>query len=263
MYTLVVDFPVGPDAVMPEPIQTIMFWFMVLASLGVLAAGIRMAKNMKSAIPILLVLAAGASAPLENIIAFLGHLVHPPEGNMAMFKSVDRVFPWHMGLGYVAVFGTVFLVIYAKARNGGVPPGFVWATFAVSVIGYIFFEIIPVQTGLWAYYDHQPLWLWQGMAPLPWSFMNSAAEIMGIALICLMLPVLTGWRQILILVLGPTGSVMGHLGSGWPIYNIMNSTAAENFWILQLSGLLTISLTLMVVWVSATILSRPLNNPGP
>lgn len=261
MNTMAVDFPVGPEAIMPEPMQTIMFWIMVVASLGVLAVSIRMAKNTKSVIPILLILAAGASAPLENIIAFLGHLVHPPLDSMAIYKSVDRVLPWHMGLGYVAVFGTVFLVIYAKARNGGVPPRFVWATFAISVTTYIIFEILPVQTGLWVYYDHQPLWLWRGMAPLPWSFMNSAAEVMGIALICLMLPVLTGWRQIFILVLGPMGAVMGHLGSGWPIYNIMNSSAAENFWVLQLSGVLTIGLTLMIVWISATILSRPINNP--
>lgn len=260
MNTLVVDFPVGPEAVMPEPLQTIMLWIMALASLGVLIAGIRMARSMNSAVPLLLVAAAGASVPLETIIGFLGHLVHPPIGSMAMFKSVDRVIPWHMALGYVAAFGTVFLTLYYKAHHGGLSPKFVWGTFAASVIFYILLEIYPVHAGLWVYYDHQPLWLWHGMAPLPWSFMNSAAEIMGIALIYLMLPMLTGWRQILILLLGPTGSVMGHLGSGWPIYNIMNSTAAENFWILQLSGLLTVGLTFLVVWISATLLSRPVIN---
>lgn len=259
MNTIAVDFPVGPEAVMPEPLQTIMLSMMVILSIGVLIAGIRMALQDKSAIPVLLVLAAGASAPLEPIIAFLGHLVHPPIGSKALFESVDRVIPWHMGLGYVAVFGTVFLTLYAKAKNGGAPAKFVWLTFGASVVTYILFEIYPVQAGLWVYYDHQPLWLWKGMAPLTWSFMNSAAEVMGIALIYFMLPQLTGWRQILILVLGPMGAVMGHLGSGWPIYNIMNSTAAENVWLLQLSGLLTVGLTFMIVWISATILSRPLS----
>lgn len=255
--SLLVNFPVPPAVSMPEPLQTIVFWLTAALALALLIYSIFMAKKVGSAIPVLLVLGAGAAIPLEPIVGFLGHVTHPPEGSIRMFEAVNRVIPWHMYFAYTAAFGLVYLTIYARALKGAPPPRFIWITFAISVSVYILLEIYPVQAGLWVYYDDQPLWLWRGMAPLTWAFMNSASEIMGIALVYLLLPVLTGWRQLIVLVLCPMGALMGHLGSGWPMYSVMNSSASNSYLLLQLSGVLTVLLSLLVVWICARILSRP------
>ena len=208
--TLLVNFPVPPDAAMPEPLQTIMFWLTGTLAAATFAYSLLMSKRQGSALPVLLVIGAGVAILLERIVGFLGHVIHPATGSIEMFSAVNRTIPWHMGFAYIAAFGAVYLVIYARAINGPVNSNYVWGTFAVSVAAYILVEIYPVQAGLWVYYDHQPLWLWRGMAPLTWSFLNSASEIAGIALVYLLLPALVGWRQLLVIVLGPMGALMGH-----------------------------------------------------
>ena len=256
--TLEVNFPVPPPASMPEPLQTIFFWLTAVLALLVLGYSIWLAKKHESAVPVLLVLAAAAAIPLEPIVGFLGHVIHPADGSIKMFAAVDRVIPWHMGFAYTAAFGAIYLALYLKISSGkGVPSNYVWVTYAISVAAYIVIEIYPVSAGLWVYYDNQPLWLWRGMAPLPWSFLNSASEIMGITLVYMLLPYLRGWRQGLIILLGPMGALMAHLGSGWPMYSIMNSSAAQSFWLLQGSGLLSIALAIVTTWICVIILARP------
>tara|TARA_B110000503_G_scaffold51564_1_gene83204 strand:- start:21 stop:824 length:804 start_codon:yes stop_codon:yes gene_type:complete len=255
--TLLVNFPVPPDASMPEPLQTIMFWLTAGLALAVLAYSFVLARKHHSAIPVLLVIAGAAAIPLEPIVGFLGHVIHPADGSIKMFSAVNRTIPWHMGFAYTGAFGAVYLALYMKMVNGPVNPRYVWVTFAISVCAYILAEIYPVHAGLWVYYDNQPLWLWKGMAPLTWAFMNSACEIMGIALVYLLLPALTGWKQILVVVLGPMGALMGHLGCGWPMYSVINSSASQSPLLLELSGLLTVALAFMVIWICTAIFSRP------
>lgn len=256
MNTLSVNFPVPPHTVMPEPLQTIFLWITGIAALGVFLYSFAIAKKYHSAIPVLMVIAAGAAIPLEAIVGFLGHVVHPPEGSIRMFAAVDRVIPWHMFCAYVAGFGVMYLVLFPKMLSGDASHKFVWTTCAVSVTLYILIEIYPVSAGLWVYYDHQPLWLWKGMAPLTWAFMNTACEITGAALMCLLLPYLKGWKQLLIIPLGPIGALMGHLGSGWPMYSIINSSAAQSNLLVQLSGVAAIACSLIIMWICVIIITQ-------
>ena len=260
--TLLVNFPVPPDAVMPEPLQTIMFWLTGTLAVAAFGYSLLLAKRHRSLIPVLLVLGAGVAIVLEPIVGFLGHVVHPPTGSIEMFAAVNRVIPWHMGFAYIAAFGAVYLVIFTRMIDGPVNKNYVWATYAASVVAYILVEIYPVQAGLWVYYDDQPLWLWRGMAPLTWAFLNSASEILGVTLVYLLLPSLVGWRQVLIVVLCPMAALMGHLGSGWPMYSVMNSSVSSSDLLLQASGLLSVGLAIVVVWMSTQILSRPHQGAG-
>ncbi len=257
MNTLTVNFPVPPAAVMPEPLQTIVFWVTVIGALVVLSYSLLMAKKHGSAVPVLMVVAAGAAIPLEAIVTFLGHVIHPPEEAMILMEAVDRTIPWHMLFIYVIGFGVMYLVLFSKSQSGPIPTSFVWKTWGVGVVFYILMEIYPVQAGLWVYYDDQPLWLWKGMAPLTWSFLNSTCELMGATLILLIVSKLKGWKQILLIPLAPIGSLMGHMGAGWPMYSVMNSSASTDFLILQASGVATIACAFAIVWIAATILGQP------
>ena len=256
MNNLVVNFPVAPPTVMPEPLQTIFLWITAVAAVAVLLFSCKMARSYHSAVPVLMVLAGGAAIPLESLVGLLGHVVHPVEGSIRMYEAYTRVIPWHMFFAYVAAFGAVYLILYPRMVNNDATPKFIWTICGVSVVLYILVEIYPVSAGLWVYYDDQPLWLWKGMAPLTWSFMNTACEITGAALMCLLLPYLTGWKQLLIIPLGPVGALMGHLGSGWPMYSIINSSAHSSDLLVQLSGIATVAMAIMVMWLSVVIFTR-------
>ena len=75
---------------------------------------------------------------------------------------------------------------------------------------------------------------------------------MSTALIMFMLPYLTGLKRLLIPVLSPVGALMGHMGAGWPMYNIINSDAPA--WAMQLSGVAAIFLSVLVWWFSALLI---------
>lgn len=257
MNNLIVNFPVAPPMVMPEPLQTVFLWISGIGALLVLLYSIKMSRSYGSAVPLLMVIAAGAAIPLESLVGLLGHVVHPVSGSIKMYEAYTRVIPWHMFFAYVAGFGVMYLVLYPKMVKGNATPRFVWATCGVSVVLYILIEIYPVSAGLWVYYDDQPLWLWKGMAPLTWCFMNTACEITGAALMCLMLPYLKGWKQLLIIPLGPMGALMGHLGSGWPMYTVINSDAHSTNLAVQSSGLVTVGLAIFIMWICVVIIARP------
>jgi hypothetical protein len=254
MNTLQVNFPVTPDLAMPEPLQTIFFYITAVVAGAVFIYSLLMSKRAGSAIPTLMVIGAGCAIVLEPLVGLLGHVTHPAEGSIRLFETFTRVIPWHMFFAYVAAFGAVNLVMYPRIVGGNMNSKYVWISCAVSVVIYILLEIYPVQAGLWVYYDTQPLWLWQGMAPLTWSFMNTACEIFGAALVAIMYPYLKGPRQLLVVVLIPMGALMGHLGSGWPMYSIMNSSAHDNNLLLQASGVLTLCLALTVMQISRIML---------
>ncbi|MDB5968361.1 MAG: hypothetical protein JWQ90_811 [Hydrocarboniphaga sp.] len=107
---------------------------------------------------------------------------------------------------------------------------------------------------MWIYYDYQPLRIWNGTAPLTWNFLNSACMLMGASLMYVTLPSLKGWKQILIVPMGPMGALMGHAGAGFPMYNAMNTDWPH--WIIQASGVATVALTLMIVWICTILLTR-------
>lgn len=254
MNTLDVNFPVAPDVAMPELLQTIFFYATGIGALLVFLYSLIMSKRYGSAIPVLMVIGASFAIVLEPLVGFLGHVVHPVEGSIRMFEAYTRVIPWHMGFAYIAAFGAINLVMYSRIVAGTMTAGYVWGSCAVSISAYILIEMYPVQAGLWVYYDNQPLWLWKGMAPLPWSFMNTACEIFGPALVAAMFPYLKGPRQLLVVLLVPMAALMGHLGSGWPMYTVMNSSASQSDFLVQASGVLSIALALLVMQLSRVLL---------
>lgn len=253
--TLEVNFPVAPAVAMPEPLQTIFFYVTAVGAAAVFIYSLFMSRRYGSAIPTLMVIGSAVAIVLEPLVGFLGHVVHPAEGSMRMFEAYTRVIPWHMGLAYIAAFGAINLVMFPRIAAGAITPRYVWTSCAVSVTAYILIEMYPVQAGLWVYYDNQPLWLWQGMAPLTWSFLNTACEILGPALVAVMFPYLKGPRQLLVVALIPMAALMGHLGAGWPMYTIMNSSAAQSSLLVQGSGIVTVGLALLVMQLARVLLS--------
>jgi hypothetical protein len=241
----------APIVSMPEPLQTIFFWVtLVLAGL-VFAYSLKLARRDNSLIPPLLVVGAFTSIILEAMVGYLGHVTHPPLGSIALYSALDRVIPWHIALGYTFGFGIVYLVIYNQAIAGTIRPSLIWKTGFISVLCYYFGEIAGVSTGLWVYFEPAPLWIWKLTAPLTWSFMNSSAELFGGALIAFLLPQLKGARQLMVPLLATMGTLMGHFGTNFVLFNVMNSSAPRAA--MEVAGIVTILLSMVMWWIASLL----------
>ncbi|MET0986349.1 MAG: hypothetical protein ABW034_13175, partial [Steroidobacteraceae bacterium] len=200
------------------------------------------------------VLGGLAAILLEPVVTFLGHAVHPKDGQIIMFETVSRAIPWHIGLGYMAGFGTYYLVVYSQYKAGTLSAASVWKVTLISALCYWVGEAYFVQNGLWAYYDHQPLWIWKGTEPPTWGILNSTATLVGVTLMVFALPHLKGIAQLLIIPLAIAGAFMGHMGAGFPMYNAMNSTAAP--WVIEFSGVASVLMAFVLIWLCSILLVR-------
>ncbi|MDB5971496.1 MAG: hypothetical protein JWQ90_3946 [Hydrocarboniphaga sp.] len=254
MAQLSVNFPVPPEASIPQGLQTVFLYATIFAVVGVLIAAMVMARRYRSAVPVLMVVAGFAAILLETIVTFLGHAIHPAPGQITLFQAVDRAIPWHIALGYTAGFGIFYLTLYPKMVGQSLTRPYIWKTVLITAVCYFLGEAYPVSHGLWIYYDYQPLWLWHGTAPLTWNILNSCCMLMGATLMYVTLPHLKGWKQILIVPMGPMGALMGHAGAGFPMYNAMNTDWPH--WVLELSGVATIAMALLLVWICGLLLTR-------
>ncbi|MDB5972344.1 MAG: hypothetical protein JWQ90_4794 [Hydrocarboniphaga sp.] len=251
---LTVNFPVPPDAAIPEGLQTIFLYLTIAATAGVLVWALLMARNHRSAVPVLMVAAGFAAVPLETIVTFLGHAIHPAPGQIMMFNAVDRAIPWHIALGYAAGFGMFYLSCYPKMIADSFTNAFIWKACAITAVCYSIGEAYPVSHGLWVYYDYQPLRWWSGTAPLTWNVLNTICMLMGATLMHVTLPYLKGLKQLLIVVLGPVGALMGHMGAGFPMYNAMNTDWPH--WVIELSGVASVLIAILLIWICTILLTR-------
>lgn len=246
------DIAAAPVLVMPEPLQTIFLYATVVVTALFVLFGAYLGLRLRSFMPILLILAGFCAIPMESVVTFLGHAEHPAIGNIALFRAVDRSIPWHIALGYTVAFGLLNILIWLKVRNGTINMRYVFTACLITVGCYQVGETAGVSTGLWVYLPPQPVWLLHFTAPLPWSFLNAASMIMAAGLIMFLLPYLSGFRRLLIPVLGPVGAFMGHMGAGWPMYNVMNSDAPA--WVMQGSGVAAIGLSVLIWWVAGLLM---------
>ncbi|SCW78045.1 hypothetical protein SAMN02927924_02853 [Sphingobium faniae] len=241
----------APILQMPEPLQTIFFWVTLVLAASVFLYSLKMARRDGSLVPPLLVIGAFTSIILETLVGYLGHVTHPSGGSIALFSAVDRTIPWHIALGYTFGFGVVYLIIYRQAMAGTIRRSLIWKTGAITVTCYYFGEIVGVSTGLWAYFEPAPLWIWKATAPLTWSFMNSSAELFGASLIAFLLPQLTGVRQLLVPVLTTMGTLMGHFGTNFILFNVMNASVSRT--VMEAGGVATILLAMIMWWIASQL----------
>lgn len=248
------NYPQAPlDAVMPAAAQEVVLGIAVVALSGFFVLSLFQAKKTKSLLPPLFLVAGFVTILLETLVTHMGHAVHPEIGQISIFKAADRAIPWHIALIYSFYFGAVYMFMFERIRTGTFTREFVWKSYFFTCALAYCIEIVPVQIGLWVYYDHQALWLWKGGMPLFWTFVNAGCIYMALTLIKLFYPILRGWKQLLVIPLSAMGAQMGHFGAGFPYYNAVNSAAP--IWLIELSGLASVALALLIAFMCSRLLS--------
>jgi hypothetical protein len=236
---------------MPAQAQAVFFWLTLAMTVLVLAVGVRMALRHRSAVPLLMVAGAFCAVAMEPVVAHLGHVFHPEPGQWTMFKALDRAVPWHIAFGYTAVFGIVYLLLVRRMLERTLSSSFLWRTMVVMVPVYILFEILPLSHGLWIYFGYQPLRPSSALAPLAWSFLNSASEIGSAVLMYVALTRLHGARLILLVPLAAVGATATHVGAGLPMYLALNSDWTGS--VVQLAAGAAVLLSLVSVWLAGVV----------
>lgn len=248
-----VDWPVPPEVVIPATLQSVFLWITIALAAAVTGYALFLSFKQRSAVPILMVIGGLAAILMEPVVTFLGHAVHPKAGQIMMFETVQRAIPWHIGLGYMAGFGIFYLTLLAKQRAGTLSASTIWKITLITAVCYFLGEAIPVSNGLWLYYDHQPLWLWHGTAPLTWNVLNATCMLTSTTLMLIALPHLKGLAQLLLVPLAVAGAYMGHMGAGFPMYNAMNTDLPN--WMMELSGAASVAMALVIVWICTLLLT--------
>jgi hypothetical protein len=243
-----------PVATMPEPAQTVFLGLTVVMAALVMVAALLMCKRYRSLTPLYLVLGGFAAVAMEPIVTYLGHAIHPQVGSILMFQAVDRAIPWHIGLGYLAVFGAVYLILYPRMAARSLTASFLWKVFLATAAVYLLFEIVPLQHGLWVYYGYQPLRPSPNMAPIAWNFLNAASEIGSATLLYVALTRLRGVGQILLIPLAAVGATMIHVGAGLPMYLALNSALPA--WGIQPSAAASVLLACALVWLCTIVIEQ-------
>lgn len=256
MNTININFPAPPvDAVMPVAAQDIALWLSAAILAVFVVIAVRMSAKQKTLLPPLFLIAGYCTVVLEPIVCHLGHAFHPQIGQFTLFKTNNVAVPVYIAIIYSFYFGGVYMALFSRIVNDSFTSAYVWKAYLIICAMAYLIEVVPVSVGLWIYYDPQTLWLWKGGAPLFWAFANPACIVVPLALIKFLYPILKGWKQLLVLVLSPMGAVMGHLGVGFPFYSIANSSASANPLLVQLSGLLSLGLALLVVYICIKIMT--------
>jgi len=246
-------FPVAPELVIPATLQCVFLWITIVLAVVVTGVAARMSVKRATVVPLLMVFGGLAAILMEPVVTFLGHAVHPQTGQIVMFETVGRAIPWHIGLGYMAGFGIFYLILYSKFVAGTLTVGAIWKTVLITALCYYLGEAIPVEKGLWAYYEYQPLWVWKGTAPPTWSILNATSMLTSATLMFVALPHLKGLAQLLLVPLAIAGAYMGHMGAGFPMYNAMNADVPS--WVIELSGVATVGMALLIVWICSLVLT--------
>tara|TARA_R100000687_G_scaffold77312_1_gene69769 strand:- start:393 stop:854 length:462 start_codon:yes stop_codon:yes gene_type:complete len=120
-------------------------------------------------------------------------------------------------------------------------------------------EQLRLYFGTWVYYGYQPFKI--GFIPVWWIFANTAAVLVPFILIYKLAPKLTGLKQLLVIVLLPSGAFLGHAAVGWPIYSALG-TNTDTFphSIIQVATALCILLSIAVVWTLMQVTDIAVDN---
>jgi hypothetical protein len=179
-------------------------------------------------------------------------VIHAPTGQITAFQAEGHPVPWHIVIGYVWYYGTLNILLYDRFVARSMTPALWWKTALWSALGVTAVEQIPIHFGLWVYYGEHAFRV--GLMPLAMAAANAASVMIPSLLVYRLMPMLKGWRQLLVLALVPCTVIGTHAGASVPSYTTLGQdTAAVPFWLLQVGTLLTTGFSVMLIWLGINL----------
>lgn len=245
------DYTQPPISQMPKTGETIYLWCTIVAAVAFIGYAIYLAVTRRSVFPLLLPIAGVITVLLEGPADVMTNAVHAQEGQNNAFSVDGAPIPWGVVLTYATYSAALPLLLFDRMRAQSLTPKFWWKTYAWSLVAVAAVEQIPVHFGLWQYYGYQPFKI--GEMPLSLIVANAACVVVPVVFLYKLYPVLTGWRQLLVLGIVPAGTVMGWFGASTVMMNALGTDTESNHVLVQIASLLTVGLSLLVTWMAVTI----------
>ena len=241
-----------PGIVMPQDGQQIILAIFGGGAVLLVLYAMYQAWTRKSWLPVLFLFAGGFSVMLEPMADVWGNVIHAPVGQWMAFQAEGHPVPWHIVLGYVWYYGLPNIILFDRFVARSMTPSLWWKTAFWSAIAVTAVEQIPIYFGLWVYYGVHAINL--GIMPLSMAAPNAASVMIPSLLIYRLMPILKGWRQLLVLALVPCLVVGTHTGASIPSYlTLGQDTEHVPFWLLQAGTLITTGFSLMLIWLGINL----------
>lgn len=206
----------------------------------------------RSPLPLLFALAGGCAIMLEPIADALGKVQHPPVGQINAFVTAGQPIPWAIVLGYFWYFGLGPILLWRFAERRSMTPRRWYFAAVLAFLAVTLVEQIPITLGLWKYYGHQPLVM--GVMPIDMAIANMVSVILPMVVLYAIWPILTGWRQLLVLAVVPICVVGGHTAAAAPAYMLIDANPGVPSIFVHLAGAVTCVFSVLIVWFSVTLL---------
>lgn len=240
-----VPFPPATGAMDPT-YQLIFTWVLWGICAVVVLFALNHSRRTGTAIA-LLCLAGGALCVLwEPIVDVMGLCWFWRAGNHPLFELFGRPIPNWMLPVYTAYVGGQTFYTVTRLDKGETVRG-VFKLYLIYMVVNLLLEEPPLHFGLYTYYGVQPLQ--PGLLPLWWTAVNGAMPIIAAALVYRLKPLLTGWKQLLIVLLVPMGDGLANAAAGWPTWIALNSS--DQYWVTTVAALCTFALSALAIWIVA------------
>lgn len=241
-----------PNWVMPSPAGEILLAIFGGGAAVFVAYCVYLAYRKRSPLPLLFALAGLCSIMLEPIADTLGNVQHVPGGQINAFVTDGQPIPWAIVLGYIWYFGLGPVLLWRFAEQRSMTPKRWYTQALLAFLAVTLVEQIPIMLGLWKYYGHQPLVA--GVMPIDMAIANMVSVILPMIVVYAIWPILTGWRQLMVIPLVPICVVGGHTAAAAPAYMLINANPnVPSIWV-HLAGLVTCAFSVFIVWFAVKLL---------
>ncbi|HTK61761.1 MAG TPA: hypothetical protein VL595_05260 [Pseudonocardia sp.] len=238
--------------VMDQTYQAVFTVAMFAAIAALFTYAVVLLRKERTPVPLLL-MAGGAAAMLcEPIVDVLGLCVFPSGNQWTLFKTFDRPIPMFI-LVYIWFVGGQALLVWRTLQRGGGPKA-VWRWLMIFFAIDVTMETIAVRVfGLYVLYGKQPFQI-LGL-PWWWILVNATMPVVTGVVVYKTLPWLTGPKVLGVIALVPMCDAAVNASTSFAMWNVLNSDAG--YVTTYAVGVVTIGLTLFLVWLAAMSTREP------
>jgi hypothetical protein len=236
---------------MPQMPQSIFIAANILICACAFVYAERYRRRSGSPIGFLLLLAGAATVINEPVVDVLGLCWFAKQGSIGLFTAWGVTIPAFMLPVYCWYVGGQALFAY-QAMQAGMTPGRLYRLYGIFALVNVALEVPALNMGIYAYYGRQPFQL-LGF-PLWWPICNALMPIVMAALVRVLLPSLSGYRSLLVILLGPMAAGMTNGAIGIPVWVALNSAAPP--WVGRFAALISLGLGLTLAFLLTRVVAQ-------
>lgn len=236
------------DRIMPQQGQMIAMVVFGAMALVLTLYAIYVAFTHRSWLPVLFLVGGLLNTAVEPISNVLGNIIHSPVGQVNAFTSEGHPIPWYACFAHIVLVAVIGVLFFRKYVERTMTAAFWWKTVIVYAAIFVCTVHFFLKAGLWFYYGNHGLKI--GEVSLAMLSSNIAALVIAPLMVYRLMPILKGWKQLIVVPLLPCVTTAIHTGVHLPAYTVLGQdTATLPTWVLHTGNLMSFGLGIMMLWI--------------